>query len=391
MKVLHTGTIEAKAGGVATCVYFMLKGLRLQGCDAELFAYKPESNGKLVGEEVPVHYTRQPIKNHWNKLNYSKKYKKDLLALGKYDIYHANGIWLYDTYAFIDIARKQKKPYIIMPHGMLYPQDIVKSNRKLKNLSLKIRLLDDLNKAACVQTTCEEEMKHCRNLGIISLIAVIPNPIEIKEYKQEKKQKNKFCLGYIGRLSPRKNVEGLIYAWADLKKKCQIDNIYQNKFNESKLLIIGGGDNEYENFLKNEVKRLKLYNVEFTGFLSGEEKEKALTFVSVLAMPSEFENFGMVIAEGLIRGIPCIATHGSPWEELNITNSGWWIPYNQQELNKTVFNAFNTNDSELCKMGQNGIELMKKNYSLESTSKKMIQMYNWIDKKEEKPNFIYTL
>lgn len=46
-------------------------------------------------------------------------------------------------------------------------------------------------------------MLHCRKLGITAPIAIIPNPIEIKNYTEKKKDKI-FRLGYLGRLSPRK-------------------------------------------------------------------------------------------------------------------------------------------------------------------------------------------
>ena len=55
-----------------------------------------------------------------------------------------------------------------------------------KKLSLKIRLLNDLNRAACVHVTCEEEMRYCRELGVTAPMAIIPNPVDIKEYKHEK-------------------------------------------------------------------------------------------------------------------------------------------------------------------------------------------------------------
>ena len=71
------------------------------------------------------------------------------------------------------------------------------------------------------------------------------------------------------------------------------------KAKDAELLIIGGGDDAYEAFLKKKVERLKLKNVVFAGFLNGEEKDKALASCSVLAMPSEFENLGNVILEGL--------------------------------------------------------------------------------------------
>lgn len=87
--------------------------------------------------------------------------------------------------------------------------------------------------------------------------------------------------------------------------------------NNAELLIIGGGDATYETFLKNEVKRLGLQNVKFTGFLSGKEKDEAIAFLSVLAMPSEFENFGNVILEGLIRKFHALQRKVLRGRELN--------------------------------------------------------------------------
>lgn len=373
MKILHIGTLNKTAGGPAMSTYLTLKGLVQQGVNAEIYC-PPFLNESIELQTITIHICQQPLKT---KFAYSPTYKKGLEALGDYDIYHAQGIWQYPTYALIDVARKKGKPYIITPRGMLYPQDIAKSNKCFKMISLKLRLLKDLNQAACIHVTCHEEMKHCRELGITSPIAVIPNPIEIKEYPY-KKQDDIFRIGYLGRLSRRKNIERLIYALAAQKDQSNIE-----------LLIIGGGDSVYEHFLKEEVKRLNLKNVRFTGFLSGEEKDKALASLSILAMPSEFENLGNVILEGLVRRIPCIATQGAPWEELNTHQCGWWIEYNQEALNHTLEKAIYTPVGELKAMGVRGRKLMEDSYSVESISSKMRQLYEWITTHKYKPHFIY--
>lgn len=362
MKVLHTGTFDVTDGGPAMSTYLTMFGLRQLGVDAELFMYPLSKNGRLRGEEVPIHYASSPIDN---KLFYSLKYKKEMKALGDYDIYHAQGVWRYPTYALADIARQKGKPYIITPRGMLYPQDIAKSNKAFKKLSLKIRLLRDLNEAACVQVTCEDEMNYCRNLGVTSPIAIIPNPVEIIDYLEEKRD-SIFRLGYLGRISPRKNVESLIYAFAALK-----DEIV-----DAELLIIGGGDEEYEKFLRSEVKRLELNNVKFTGFLSGQEKADAIASVSVMAMPSEFENLGNVILESLVRRIPCIATTGSPWRELQTHNCGWWVEYTQKAITEAIRQAINTPAEELKAMGVRGRKLMEQNYSVDAVAFKMKELYS---------------
>lgn len=375
MKILHSGTFDVNNGGPAMSTYNTLWGLRNLGIDAQIFMYPLSPTGKLKGEDIPIHYTQSPIEQ---KFQYSPKYQKDMIELGEYDIYHAQGIWQYPTYALATVARKINKPYLITPRGMLYPQDISKSNRLLKIISLKLRLLKDLNNAVCVHVTCEDEMKHCRSLGVRAPIAIIPNPVEIKDYK-ETKQDNIFRLGYLGRLSPRKNIESLIYAFAKLKTET----------NNAELIIIGGGDIQYEKFLRNEAERLNLTNIHFTGFLSGKEKDLAIASCSVLAMPSEFENFGNVILEGLVRKIPCIATYGSPWKELNTHNCGWWVEYSQDSITKAIQSALHTSTNELKQMGINGRKLMEQSYSIEAVATQMMDLYKWIIYHNNKPEFVY--
>ena len=375
MKVIHTGTFDVNAGGPAMSTYYTLLGLRRQGVEAQLFTQPLSPTGKLIGNEVPVKFSKQPVEH---KFSYIPGFKKELCAAGDFDIYHAQGVWQYPTYALANVARKLNKPYLITPRGMLYPQDIAKSNAFFKKLSLKIRLLNDLNRAACVHVTCEEEMRYCRELGVTAPMAIIPNPVDIKEYKHEKSD-NIFRLGYLGRVSPRKNIQALIYAFAELGKEAE----------NAELLIIGGGNEEYEKFLKSETARLNLKNVRFAGFLSGEKKDAAIASCSVLAMPSEFENLGNVILEGLVRKIPCIATKGAPWSELNTFNCGWWVDFSQAAITDAVRKAMNTPCEELQKMGENGRELMERNYSIEAIATKMKKLYEWIIGNGDTPNFVH--
>lgn len=375
MKILHTGTFCTTVGGPALSSYLTLKGLRKSGIDASMFMHELRPKEELVGNDVPVHYTAAPADI---KFGYSATYRKDLEQCGEYDIYHAQGIWQYPTYAVIDHAKKHRKPYLITPRGMLYPQDIRKSNEWLKRFSLFIRLKRDLNQAACVHVTCMEEMRYCRDLGITSPIAVIPNPIEIQSFKEQKAD-DLFRVGYLGRLHTRKNVQSLIYAFAELGSIAK----------KAELLIIGGGDDVYEEFLRKEVKRLQLTNVRFTGFLDGQEKRNAIASLSVLAMPSEFENLGNVVLEGLVRGIPCIATKGAPWEELQTHRCGWWVEYNQKAITAAIEQALCTPQEELRAMGENGNKLMREQYSVEAIANKMKALYEWVLSKEKDEKFIY--
>lgn len=375
MKVLHFGTLEAIQGGPAMSTYLTLHGLRERGVDAQLAMYQVPKEHKLRGYDIPIEWCKVPWEH---KFGYSPKLKSELNSVKDVDIYHAQGVWQYPTYAICDVAKTKKRPYLITPRGMLYPQDIAKSNKTFKKLSLRWRLLNDLNSASCVHVTCYDEMKYCRKLGVTSPIAIIPNPVEVKEYMPQKYD-GKFRLGYMGRLSPRKNVESLIRAFANPQLK------------ETELVIIGGGDKHYEEFLHHEVSRLKLSNVIFKGFLSGEDKDEALSTISVLAMPSSFENLGNVILEALVRGIPCIATTGAPWKDLKDNNCGWWVEYDQTAIEQAILKASSLDEEQLQTMGKNGKRLIEEKYSVKSVAIKMKQLYGWILSQNDKPYYVNTI
>jgi glycosyltransferase involved in cell wall biosynthesis len=106
-------------------------------------------------------------------------------------------------------------------------------------------------------------------------------------------------------------------------------------------------------------------------------------------VPSDFENFGMIIPEALICGIPVIASKGTPWKELKTHNCGWWVDNDVNTLADIVQRAINLPEETRQEMGKRGQELIKNNYSVEVVSKKMIQLYNWILNYVEKPEFVY--
>lgn len=390
MRILYSGTLDVTAGGPAMSTYLTMLGLQQLGEEPEIIQYPLVAGSRLRGEDVPVHFAAAPC---LPKIAYSPSLRKEVRALGEYDIYHAQGIWQYPTYALIDEAKRAGRPYLITPRGMLYPQDIAKSSSFFKKMSLKWRLLDDLNHAACVHCTCEEEMRHCRDLGVTAPIAVITNPVEIKDYSFRKEDSVR-RIGYLGRVSPRKKVERLIYAFDELRPSeapLKRDlSMTRNEFdNHCELLIIGGGDARYETFLKDEVRRLHLQNVRFTGFLSGEEKDRAIASCSVIANPSDFENLGMVILEGLVRGIPCIATMGSPWDNLIKHQCGWWVPAEQDAIANAVLKALRISDEALKEMGNRGKSLVEEEYSVTYVAQQMKTLYEWILGIVEKPDFVY--
>jgi glycosyltransferase involved in cell wall biosynthesis len=311
---------------------------------------------------------------------YSQNFKKYLSIHKDYDLYHANGLWTYPTHATIQYALKQGKPCVIAPHGMLYAQALQVSAWK-KKFTLALFQRTDLKRATCLQVTSQAEIEHIRNFGLTNPVALVPNCMNIDLSTQVRRKENEIKkFGFVGRLNRIKNVDVLLKAWQQLNELTK----------DAELLIIGTGDLEYEKELRSYVFSNQINNVSFLGFLNGETLTEKIRSLDFLILPSKSENFGMVVPEALIYGIPVIASKGTPWEELETHYCGWWVDNDVDTLATTIEEAIHLPEEKRVVMGKRGQELIKNNYSVEVVSKKMIRLYDWILNGAEKPKFVYV-
>lgn len=377
MKILHTGTLDVKYGGPALSTYLTIKGLQQNFVETEMLMPPLNDSGELIAKDVKIHYTSPVLENRFG---YIPNLFSDLRKIMPYDLYHIQGLWRYIGHGAASFARKIQKPYIITLRGMLYPLALEHS-KLIKKVSLNLYQRKDLANAACIQATCIDEMKYYRDLGFMNPVAILPNPIETAGLidKPLINTDSKFRIGYLGRVHPRKHIERLIYAFNNLR----------DLLNNAELLIIGADDINYENFLREEVHRLGLKNIKFTGFLTGIEKDRAINSLSFLAVPSDFENFGNIVTEALVRGVPVIASTGMPWAELEEFNCGWWINNDQETIDRTILEAYNTPEWKRVQMGENGKKLIRERYSVEILGAKMKLLYEWVLKERDKPDFVY--
>lgn len=374
MRVLQTiAGFGAHSGGTSTCTYDLLSAMHRIRYNVDLMSIQSKD---LMGhgEEWIKVLPNDAITPFGCSLNMKK-----FLSQSDYDLYHTNGLWMYCNHITTSIARKKGKPYIITPHGMLYPQALARSAWK-KRLMMRLYFDKDIREANCIHATCMQEMKYYRDLDYRNPVAVIANPVPIPDYINEiKPQRDKKRIGFLGRLHPRKNVKGLIEAWASL------GNATQN----AELYIMGKGDKSYEADLKKLVQTLGLTNVVFAGFVNGREKFEKLATLSALFVPSDFENFGMIITEALIVKTPVMASLGTPWEELNSHHCGWWVNNDIQTLAQTMEKALSLSEEEREAMGERGKQLVIEKYSDLQVASQMKQLYEWILSGGENPDFVY--
>lgn len=102
-----------------------------------------------------------------------------------------------------------------------------------------------------------------------------------------------FRVGYIGALTPRKNVSGIL------------KSAYHLKYDRDTEFLVYGKGQEYESLNKYRVEK-GLSNVSFNGFVEEDKKIDAYDSFDAFVFPSLYEGFGLPILEAQARGLPVI-------------------------------------------------------------------------------------
>lgn len=103
-----------------------------------------------------------------------------------------------------------------------------------------------------------------------------------------------FVIGFVGRLSPEKNVRLL----AKLERA-----LLEAGVRDCRFLIVGDGSEK--GWLESNLQR-----AEFPGVLSGERLAEAYANMDAFVFPSETDTFGNVVLEAMASGVPVVASAG---------------------------------------------------------------------------------
>jgi len=376
MKVVHAiSDLGLKSGGPSLSTYLLVKGLRAAGVDAHIVTCAvTDPSDAAIASDAFVHAVPAPRYRRWG---YSAAFGAALEGLADAEVFHGHGLWQYATFAAARCARRHGRPYVVSTRGMLYPEAL-RISGGVKRVALSLYQRRDLCGAACIHATCEQEHDVVRACGISAPIAVIPNPVEVRLLPPaQAPATGKHRVGFIGRVDPIKNIESLIEAWARVRVSEA----------EWELVIVGGGDEGYVRSLGALAGRLKLGNVSFTGFLHGREKDEMLASFRYLVLPSKSENFGMVVPEALMCGIPVIASTGTPWSDLDSASGrcGWWVSRSADGLAGALREAVALDDAARQAMGMNGRKLVETRYNLGAVASQMSLVYRWVQSAGEVP------
>lgn len=363
MKVVHyIPSIDRTSGGVGTYMQLLAKEL---GKLCDLYIVTSASKNPLPIENAKV----ITIPSKLTELRNMKKEWCNLLNDINPDIVHVNCCWMPQSAFTQKWAQKLGYKVILSPHGMLEPWIISRHYWTKKVPALLLYQKAAVVNADCIHATAESEKENLLKLGYNSKIEVVANGIDVDGIVMKDNWERKKNILFLSRVHVKKGIEFLLEAVAMIKDK--LDGYTIN--------IAGEGEFEYILSLKNKAKELGISDmINFCGGVYGEKKWELFKEADVFVLPTYSENFGIVVGEALACGTPVITTKGTPWEELNTENCGWWIEIGSNAIKEALMNFLVLSVNELKGMGINGRKLIMNKYSTKQISHNMFELYSKI-------------
>jgi len=418
MKVLMFGWEfpPISSGGLGTACEGLTKGLNKKGIAVTFVlpkSYNAENPGYLniistedierVGSNIKVIKIDSPLQAYTNASSYNNSIKnaESLFYFGKkrsnntpiygenlfdeveryaqksrivaqhedFDVIHAHD-WM--TYrAGINAKQEKNKPLVIHVHATEF--DRTGGNPNLAVYNIEREGMHAADKIIAVSNFTKNKI--VEHYGVPeSKITVVHNAVDLKKNEASDNQsfysgnttKNKMgnekVVLFLGRVTLQKGPDYFLYA---AKKALEFDP-------DIKFVISGTGD--MMPFIIEKAAELGISkNVLFTGFLSGEDVDKAYRMADLYVMPSVSEPFGITPLEAMRNGVPALISKQSGVSEVlhNCLKVDFW------DINETANKMIAAlNYGSLHKsLKDNGTEEVMK-FSWENSAEKCINVYN---------------
>ena len=171
------------------------------------------------------------------------------------------------------------------------------------------------------------------------------------------------------------NVSDVIFSMGRLHEIKRFDilidafNLYHTENKNAKLLIAGADDGVKDKLL-DQIDKLGLNESIFLiGLVDFHQKKELLSNSSVFALSSEFESFGIVVAEALACGLPIVVSDKTAWKDINKNNCGIFAENRKEDFFKALKQIKKQDFT-----ASNSKNFVKENYDWDIVSKKFLNL-----------------
>jgi len=389
MRILITSYFPPNTGGAEISTYLLAKKLKEMGIDVII-----ASTGIYKG--IKTYYLKKyKLESFFfqHQHHYLKNFLSRIVKKEKIDVIHPQE--KLTTIASILAAKENKIPVVVhfRDYWFACPERTcltpnfeeceICSYRKIfkccfKNILWKIcewslikynwKLLNEADKKVAISSAVKRKLYSCG----IKDVSVIPNPIDLENFKPDKERveeiKEKYNLQppvilYVGALMYHKGILNLLKVFAE-------DEILR----KTDFLIVGEGylRKDCEEF----VKRENLKHVKFIGKVSFEDIPNFYAVSDIVVFPSIWqEPFGRVVLEAMAVGKPVIASNvGGVTDLLTHKKNGFLVEPLNNKMWAKYLNILISDEKLREKMGRIG-KILSRKFDVKVIAEKVMNLY----------------
>jgi glycosyltransferase involved in cell wall biosynthesis len=322
---------------------------------------------------VLVHYCRSSI---FRRIYWSKDLEARCTAMvGSFDAVHLHSVFLFPTWAGARAAGRAGVPYVLSPRGMLVGELIKRRSAAIKRVWIRLIERSNLTHAARIHVTSQQERRALADLGLaLAPTTVIPNGVDAPV---------SFSPAVVSADVRRLVAEGFdILSFGRINWKKGLDRLIQSvaKMERVRVLIAGHDEDGLAGKLR---KLAQQYGVgDRVLFLPrqiiGSDKEALFAAARLFALPSLSENFGNVVAEAMIRGLPVVVTAGVGAADIAEESGGGAVaPGDPMGFAATVAGLLES-DKRLAVMGAAGAAYARERLNWNGVARRFGELYREI-------------
>jgi len=300
------------------------------------------------------------------------------------DLVHVHGLWQFPAVVATRWHLRSGRPYIVSPHGMLDAWALKNAAWK-KSLAWVFYQKAHLKAASCLRALCAAEAEAIRASGFGGPVCIVPNGVDLPElnrtgHRSEAWLPGRRVLLYLGRIHPKKGLEPLLKAWAEVRKQA----------GEWVLVIAGWDQLGHEADLKALCRRTSLGwtdardgaapagAVVFAGPQFGADKHRWLRRCDAFVLPSLGEGLPMAVLEAWAFSKPVLI---SPQCNLNqgiSLGAAIQIAPGTEQIARGLLQLFHTSAEVLRSMGERGRDLVASQFTWRKAAADLREVYHWI-------------
>jgi len=291
-------------------------------------------------------------------------------ALERADVCHIHGVWNVPEWWASYLARARKRPYVISPRGMLQPQ-AVRRGRWRKSLAYQLLEHANLQGAALLHATSEQEADALRDLQLGVPIAVVPNGVDLESAKDASRgyrgqlgiPADAFVILYLGRMHRIKRLDLLADAFEELRNT-----------HAAAHLVLAGHDEQ--GLIPGLMRRLSAHAdaMHVLEAVHGQDKWALLRDADVTVQCSDSESFGMAVVESLAAGVPAVVTRTCPWQEIETRKCGFWVEQNTRAI-ADALRTLADDPSRRRRMGERAAAFARERFGWDAIAPVMSRLY----------------